>query len=450
MSDANTSAGGAGPRKMRGPKRTGPIDMLLFLRDPRGTMHAAAQAHGDPFLLPDPKAPTVMSGHPEAVRAVFTADPETFAVPMKGQLAPFLGDTSLIMINGARHKQDRKLLSPPFHGARMRAYGRAIVESARAAAARWVPGKRFVMLDAAQAITLEVILRAVFGVEAGARKEAFREAVVQLMDAMASPLITMFEFTRHRFGGLGPWARFLRARARFDGLVAEEIADRRTNSTAGREDILSLMMDARYDDGSAMSDLELRDQLHLLLFAGHDTTSTAIAWAFYWLGRKPEVREKLLAEIEALGKDPEPDAFPSLPYLEAFCQETLRIHPVVMNIARLLQKPLDVMGYEVPAGTTILLSTLLLHDREELYPEPREFRPERFLNRKVSPYELIAFCGAARRCIGAALAMYEMKVVLGTLLPAYRLRLVDDAPVDAVVRGLTMEPKGGIPMVLEA
>jgi cytochrome P450 len=437
------------PRAIRGPKRMGMLDVIRFLRDPRGVAQRLAREWGDPFLVPDPKQPTLMTGNPEAIRTVFTADPDVFAIPLRDQLAPFLGDTSLILTSGARHKQDRKLLAPSFHGARMRAYGKTIVESALTAASKWTPGKPFKMLEATQAITLEVILRAVFGVEAGPRKEPFREAVVQLMAAMSSPLLTMFEFTRRSFGGLGPWARFQRARARFDALVAQEIADRRAHGVAGREDILSLMMEARYDDGSAMSDLELRDQLHLLLFAGHDTTSTALAWAFYWLERQPEERERVLAEIAALGPDPEPDALAGLPYLDAVCQESLRIHPVVMNVGRLLAKPLDVMGCEVPAGTTILMSTLILHDREELYPEPRRFRPQRFLERKFSPHELIPFGGGPRRCIGAALAMYEMKVVLGTLLPRYRVRLVKDVEVKSVISGLTMEPKGGIPMVLE-
>src|SRR6185503_18506029 len=312
---------------------------------------------------------------------------------------------------------------------------------------KWIPGKPFVMLEATQAITLEVILRAVFGVEAGPRKERFREAVVELMAAMASPLITMFEFTRHRLGGFGPWARFVRARARFDALVSEEIAERRAQTTTGREDILSLMMAARYDDGSAMSDVELRDQLHLLLFAGHDTTSTALAWAFYWLHRHPEERERVLAEIDGLGPHAEPDAIAALPYLDAICQETLRIHPVAPNAERLLKKPLEIKGYTVPEGTTILVSPLILHYHEDLYPEPRRFRPERFLERKFSPFELIPFGGGSRRCIGASFAMYEMKLVLATLLRSYRFRLTKDAPLKYVQRGLTMGPKGGVSMI---
>jgi cytochrome P450 len=252
MSEGGTTAN-EHPRTMQGPARFGLIDTLRFLREPRGAMQRATATYGDPFLVPDPKRPTVMTGHPEAIRALFTADPDTFAIPMREQAAPFLGDTSLIMTSGARHRADRKLLTPPFNGARMRVYGRAIVESATSAASAWVPGKPFVMIESTQAISLEVMLRAVFGVHAGPRKEAFRVAIVELMAAMSSPMITMFQVLRRSFGGLGPWARFARARARFDGLVAEELAARRADPAGGREDILTLMMAARYDDGSAKS-----------------------------------------------------------------------------------------------------------------------------------------------------------------------------------------------------
>jgi cytochrome P450 len=248
---------------------------------------------------------------------------------------------------------------------------------------------------------------------------------------------------------VGPWARFRRAVSRLRALVQEEIDARRAAAAQGREDILSLMMSARFDDGSAMSDDELKDQLHLLLFAGHETTATALAWAFYWLHRQPEDLALLLAEVDALGPRPEPEAVASLPYLDAICQETLRIHPVVADVGRRLVRPLDVMGYTVPAGTLVMVSTLLLHDRPDLYPEPQRFRPARLLERKFSPFELVPFGGGARRCIGAAFALYEMKIVLSTLLRARRFRLASDAPVLSTRRGITMGPKGGVTMILE-
>jgi cytochrome P450 len=198
-----------------------------------------------------------------------------------------------------------------------------------------------------------------------------------------------------------------------------------------------------------MSDEELRDQLHLLLFAGHETTATALAWAFYWVHRQPEEHERLLAEIDALGPRPEPEALAALPYLDATCQETLRIHPVAPEVGRRLRRPLELLGHTLPEGTAVLVSALLLHDRDDIYAEPRRFRPARFLERKFTPFEFMPFGGGARRCIGAAFALYEMKLVLATLLRTRALRLVSDVPVASTRRGLTMEPKGGVPMMIE-
>lgn len=424
------------------------VDQFRALADPLRIVGEAMREHGETLEVPSPTGPMVMTGDPEVVKAIFTADHDPFGIPFHSQLAPFFGETSLILTPGARHRQDRKLLAPPFHGARMRAYGQTIIEITLRQAAKLIRGKTFKMLDLTQSITLEVILRAVFGVDDDDRLEDFREAVVELVAAMSTPIITVFEFTRRELGGFGPWARFRRASEALDALLFEEMKKRRGH-TEGREDILSLMLDARYEDGQGMTEKELRDQLHLLLFAGHDTTSTALAWAFYWVCRQPLEREKLMAEIDAMGDSPDPETIVAQPYLDAFCQETLRIYPVAPNVARLLRKPFDLLGNTIPEGTVLTASIMMLHENEKLYPEPRTFRPERFLERKFSPYEFIPFGGGPRRCIGAAFAMYELKIALATLLRRYEFRLVKDAPVQYTQRGLTMGPKGGIEMVLE-
>jgi cytochrome P450 family 110 len=416
--------------------------------DPISIVLETMREHGETFEVPSPAGPMVMSGDPDVVKAIFTADHDQFGIPFRDQLGPFFGDSSLIMTPGLRHKQDRKLLAPPFHGARMRAYGKTIIDITQREGAKLVRGKTFKMLDLTQAITLEVILRAVFGVDDDAQRERYREAVIELAHSMSNPIITVFQITRREFGGFGPWSRFRRAAERLDALVYEEMKKRRGH-TEGREDILSLMLDARYEDGQGMTDKELRDQLHLLLFAGHDTTSTSLAWAFYWTLRQPIEREKLMAEIDALGDSPDPEAIVAAPYIEAFCQETLRIHPVAPNVARQLQKPFNLLGNTIPEGTILAASAMMMHQNEKLYPEPNTFRPERFLERKFSPYEFIPFGGGPRRCIGAAFALYEMKIALVTLLRRYEFRLVKDAPVRYTQRGLTMGPKGGIEMVLE-
>lgn len=426
----------------------GLLAMFRSLSDPQGVVGDTMREFGETISVPAPAGRMVMTGNPEAVKAIFTADHDQFGIPFRPQLGPFFGEQSLIMTPGLRHKQDRKLLAPPFHGARMRAYGKTIIEITLQEGAKLVRGKTFPMLEVTQAITLEVILRAVFGVDDDAQRARFRDAVVELAGAMTSTIITVFEFTRKDFGGFGPWARFRRAADALDVLIYDEMKKRRGN-TAGRDDVFSLMLDARYDDGEGMTDKELRDQLHLLLFAGHDTTSTSLAWAFYWACRQPIEREKLMAEVDALGDSPEPEAIAAAPYVDAFCQETLRIHPVAPNAARQLLKPFELLGQTIPEGTILAASALMLHENEKLYPEPRKFRPERFLERKFSPYEFIAFGGGPRRCIGAAFAMYEMKIALVTLLRRYDLRLVKDAPINYVQRGLTMGPKTGIDMVME-
>lgn len=423
-------------------------DAVRAIQDPLAIVADAMKEAGDTLEVNGPSGPMVMTGDPESVKAIFTADHDQFGIPFQKELGPFFGETSLIMTPGLRHKQDRKLLAPPFHGARMRAYGKTIQDVALKEGAKLIRGKTFKMLDLTQAITLEVILRAVFGVDDDVQRERFREAVVELAGAMSASSITVFEFTRKNFGGFGPWARFRRAADALDELIFEEIKKRRGH-TEGREDVLSLMLDARYEDGQGMTEKELRDQLHLLLFAGHDTTSTSLAWAFYWACRQPIEREKLMAEVDGLGDSPEPEAIVALPYLDAFCQETLRIHPVAPNVARFLNKPFDLLGRTIPEGSVLVASIMMLHQNEKLYPQPRTFRPERFLERKFSPYEFIAFGGGPRRCIGAAFAMYELKIALVTLLRHYEFRLVRDVPVRYVQRGLTMGPRGGIEMVME-
>ncbi len=431
------------------PTRTfGVFEMLRAMRDPRGAFTRAIARDGDPIVVKGPAGPLTITASPAGVREIFAGDPDAFGIYGHKQLAPFFGATSLLLVAGARHKRDRKLLAPPFHGARMRAYGATMASVAERTIGAIPVGQSFKMHEATQTISLTVILQTVFGVSDDARVERFRTATERLMASIVSPMIHLFPSLRREFGGIGPWARFRRASKAFDELMFEEIRTRRSGGATG-EDILGLLMNARFDDGTAMSDEDLRDELLVLLFAGHETTASALAWAFYWLCTLPDEREKVLAEIDALGDRPGPEAIAALPYLEAFCHETLRINPVVTEVGRLLLEPMQLMDCTVPTGNAVMASIMMLHDREDLYPEPRTFRASRFLERKFAPYEFIPFGGGARRCVGAAFAMYEMKVVLGTLLRKYRFRLVSDAPVVAAQRGVTWGPKGGIPMVVE-
>ncbi|WP_437776461.1 cytochrome P450 [Sorangium sp. So ce1097] len=402
---------------------------------------------GPTFRLTSAAGMLTITGDPEAIRAIYTADPDAFDVWAVDLTEPVFGRSSVVVTAGARHRRDRKLLAPPFSAGAMRNYGTAIADIALGVGSRWRPGRSFSMLAATQAIALDVIVRVVFGVRGEERVGRTRAAVLRLVESL-SPSFLVFPALRREFGGFGPYARNQRAARALDALLIEEIRARRAAGDAS-QDILGLMMSARHDDGEGMSDVEIADQLRAILFAGHETTAMSLAWAMYWLHREPAVLARVVDEIDALGPAPAPEALASLPYLEAVCLEALRIHPPVVDVARVVKGPFELAGYTIPAGEAISASPLLLHGREDLYPSPERFRPSRFLERKFSPFEFIAFGGGARRCLGAAFAMVEMKVVLGTILGRYRLRLESQAPIRHVRRGITMGPSGGVAMILE-
>jgi cytochrome P450 len=444
MNDSGDSMHPAPP----GPRYFNPFSFVRSLSDPTDFMLETRRRYGDTYRLPTIFGPIVVTGHPEGIRAMFTANADTFAPYQAESTSPLFGETSLALVTGARHRRDRKLLSPPFHGARMRAYGAIMADGAARAAAAWTRGEPFRMLDATQSISLEVILRAVFGLDhASARGQAVREAVIRYVGSIR-PQFLFLSWMRRDLSGLSAWARFKRARDHLDALLYDAMAERRREPRE-RDDILSLLMSARDEDGGAMSDVELRDALLTLLFAGHETTAVALAWALYWLHRDPDELGRVLAEIDALGPSADAEAIAALPYLDAVCQESLRIYPIAPEIPRLLVEPLRLLSFPLPAGTAVMASVILLHNREDLYPEPTRFRPSRFLERKFTPFEYIPFGGGARRCIGAAFALYEMKIVLATILRGSRLRLAGAEPVKPSRRGFTMGPAGGVPMIYE-
>jgi len=420
------------------------VQMLRYARDPLGFYADCARRFGDVFTVPTVLGPLVVCGEPEGVRSIFALPPESFSRWSTEAVSPLLGEASLLLSGGARHARDRKLLTPPFHGERMRAYGAVMRAAALREAASWPAGSPFSMQDAGSAISIDVILRAVFGVDEAAGLDELRAALLGTLASM-NPLLMLFPALRRRFGGIGPYARMLRVRDRVDALIYDAIARRRAGAgEGGGDDVLGLMLSARYDDGSAMSDSEIRDQLLTIVFAGHETSGIALAWAINWLERTPPVRDRLLAELAALGEDPTPSALAAAPYLEAVCHETLRLYPVVGEVVRLLRAPLALGVWTIPAGIPVAAGIALIHARADLYPEPAAFRPERFLDRKFAPHEYLPFGGGARRCIGAAFGLYEMKVVLGTLLAHYRFTLAREGVERPVMRNLAMGPKGRV------
>ena len=421
-----------------------PVATYKFARDPYTYFADCQRRFGPVFQSYLAGRRIVLSGEPEHVRTIFAADHDHVGAFNPGHLHALLGQHSLILIDGAHHQRERKLLAPPLHGARMRSYARIIRDSAQRRSAAWQPGVPMIMQETTQGVSLDVIVRAVFGVQEPARGATLEANLLRTMDAVWPPSI-MIRWLQRDLGPLTPWRRFARARQQTDILISEEIAARRA---APGDDILSLMLAARYDDGEPMSDPQIRDELITLLAAGHETTAIALAWAMYWLHRNPDTLERLRAELATLGDDPDLDAIAQLPYLEAVCHETLRLYPIVPLAPRTLRRPMTLGEHEIPAGMHVGACTILTHRHPTLYPEPDAFRPERWLARKFAAWEFTPFGGGIRRCIGAAFAVYEMKQVLAAILPHHRLRLADDTPIGPARRNITLGPRGGVRMIL--
>ncbi|MCG8590886.1 MAG: cytochrome P450 [Proteobacteria bacterium] len=424
------------------------IQTLHYLRDPREYTLRMGARYGDPFSMPTMNGPLVLALGPEGIREILAGRESDFTAEFGvDAIAPIVGQGSLLLISGERHQRERKLLSPVFHGARMRSQRSLIQDVALREVAGWQPGRTLRMRERMQAVSLQVILRVVFGVESPEKLVAFGDAV-RLAVSEINPAPIFLKFLQHEFGGIGPWARFRRRQRQLDNLLYSHIAVAR-HTRQRRDDVLSRLVDARLEDGSALSDQSLRDQLLTILVAGHETTATALAWVFYELSQAPEVLEQVRDEIAGLGPDPNADELAELPLLQAVCQESLRLHPVLPEFFRTVKTQFSLLGYEIPAGVTLAGSILALHENESLYPEARRFRPERFLERRFAPHEFAAFGGGHRRCLGAAFAMNELLVALGTILPQVELSLAVPAPLRTVRRNGILAPEREVPMRVE-
>ncbi|GGS35171.1 cytochrome P450 [Actinokineospora fastidiosa] len=418
--------------------------------DPEGYLRRQRALRGDPVIVRVPgSGRLVVTGDPEGARELFAGPVELFATARPNMVEPLLGPGSLIMVEGDRHRHERRLLAPPFHGRRMRAYGEIIQRVTLDRLGRHRAGEPVDVLALGQAVTLAVIVRAIFGVEDSARGERFASATARLL-AGYTPALAMPAF-RHTVGRLGPAARLRRRLAEFDALLTAEIDARREAGVDGREDILSLLLTARYEDGGAMSASDLLDELRTMVVAGHETTATSLAWAMYHLHREPGAARRLRDELAPLGTAPAPDDLAALPYLGAVCQEAMRLHPVVPMVARMLTAPWRFRGVDLVAGDTAAVATSLLHHNPEVWDEPFAFRPDRFLDSKPRPHEYAPFGGGHRRCIGAAFGEYEMRVVLGTLVSAGRFTPSDRArPVPrARPHSITLGPSRPLTLVYD-
>jgi cytochrome P450 len=428
--------------------RWGLPSTLRYLRDPYGALLAAAQKHGDPYGFPGAFGRMFITGSPAGAETVFSADPDTFLALGADLLGPILGADNLILLSGARHKAMRKLQAPPFHARAVSGYGRIILDVANAHIARWPRDQVFDVHRTMQQISLEVILRTVFGQSPSPeRLQAVEEATLDLVRAL-KPSFMLLPSLRRSFGGLSAYARFKRRRAGIARLFNDELNARRADGRP-REDILAQLMAARDEDGKPLDDENLLTQVMNLVGAGHETTASSLAWALHAIHRDPAVKRTLGDALAALPAGPwDPEIVAGLPYLEAVCHETLRLNPVAPLIGRTLRTTFTLAGYELPAGTALGVGIINIHRRAELYPEPERFRPERFAERQFSPFEYLPFGGSSRRCLGAAFALYEMKLVLAAVMTGSRLELADDDEAHAAARNTTVGPRRGVRMRL--
>jgi len=412
----------------------GPSSRLLatarFARDPFGYFAECRRRYGDPFTLPLLGSKVVVTGRVDLVKQIFAMPPRSVG-GLLGHLIPeILGPTSVLVLSGAQHSDDRKLLMPMFHGERIAAWTGIIADVTRAALGALEPGARLTGYELGRAIALDVILRALFGVDDDRRVEAFRRAVLDLHAAGSPPLIFV-RALRRSIAGLGPWARVERRLAALDRLFHDEIAARRRRGPG--PDLLWMLLEARYEDGRAMTDRQLRDQLMSLALAGHETMAVTFAWALHWIGTLPDVRRRLEDGDEA--------------YLDAVCKETLRIYPIQPIVMRHLLTDAELAGRRLPAGGFVGAATTLVHMDPDLYPEPERFWPDRFLGKSYGTAEYFPFGGGARRCIGANMALAELKIVLGTIVREFRLRCVDPATPPPARQSTVTGPRGGVPLV---
>jgi cytochrome P450 family 135 len=408
-----------------------PIDFLESCRDRYG------ETFGVRFT--GFKTPLYFTSDPAATKLIYSNRNNTLPPGRGAVLEPVMGRRSILLLEGAEHMARRKLMLPAFHGERMRAYQTLIEEVIDREIDSWPLGAEFRIHPRMQSVTLEVIMRAVFGVTDAGRLARMRAALAVLLRQSASPAMQLVGLASQRLGGRGPLRSFQETLAAVDSVIYEEITARRADpEIESREDILSMLILARFDDGAEMSDSELRDQLVTLLLAGHETTATALAWSFDLLLRHPAALRRLQTELAEGGDE----------YLRAVITESLRLRPVVPIAGRRLAEQIEIDGYRLPAGSDISPAIYLTHTRPDLYPEPHSFKPERFIDGEAETYSWIPFGGGVRRCLGASFAEFEMRIVLREVLGRCRLKAASGRPEGIKHRNVTLSPKRGTPVVL--
>ena len=417
------------------------LPTMRLMRDFRGTLESWVAEFGDPIFVNALNGPIVVTGRSDLIETIFSADSAIFETFAKNTLTPILGTGSMLQLDGQSHQRERKLIMPMFHGQRMKSYIDSMQRIAIRSFEQHCDAGTVSMLDITTTISLDVIVNVILGAE----DEEAVATLVRQAAAIVKQTSPMFFFSRKaqfRFFGLSPWDRFRKTQRALRETLTQEV-QKRKQSTEGREDILSLLVESRYEDGSEMDLDHLLDELGTFLFAGHETSALAMAWAVYYLLNTPDALEQLVAELDA-NADKELGEIARLPWLNAVVSESLRLNPIVGDVLRVLKEPLELGEFRVPAGYAVAPAIALAHYNETVFPDPERFDPSRFIDKRYSPGEYLPFGGGVRRCAGAAFALHEMAIVLATLFSRYELELRETEPVVPKRRNITIGPSTGI------
>ena len=422
-----------------------------FMRDPYGTYADWHRKYGETFLVPALNGDVVGTCKIENIRRIFAAPSEAIEPFAMETVAPLIGRQSVFLLRGEQHRRERSMMSPSFYGEEIANKAHVIRDIAMRAADSWSVGETIQISDAALDVSLEVIVRVVFGVQSHERVQLYKRKIKQFVTGF-HPALAFSRLLHRPLFGLSPWNRFVKARADFHQLLDAEISERR-RTVADGEDLLSRMLDATYDDGSMTSDTGIRDQLVTMLMAGHETTQIAMAWAMSWIHRHAEVRERLTQELDNLS---DTNAIVNSDLLDGICNESLRLNPIVADVVRRATKPIELVETTLPVGSAFAVAICLVHSNPEIYPRPDQFDPDRWIasennGRQYKPFEFMPFGGGVRRCIGASLAILEMKITISTWVKHFVFSMPEDAPAVEPVyrRNITMAPRSGIPLVFQ-
>ncbi|MCU0566009.1 MAG: cytochrome P450 [Oculatellaceae cyanobacterium Prado106] len=437
------------------------VQLLKWTFAPLDYLDECCTLYGDCFVSQigsgSPKV-TFLS-HPDAIAELYAPHNASNLVAGRGQLILklVLGRHSSMLLDGKEHRRHRQLVMPSLHGERMRVYGDTICQITQQVTQEWQAGQTVKMHSVLSQIALQAILKSLFGLSGAKRDRLLAQKLRQYLDILNQSvffLVAFFPPLQKDLGAWSPYRRFLKMTQELDELIYEEIRDRRANLDPNAIDALTMLLQAQDETGVGLSDEEIRDEMLTLLFAGYDSSASVFSWAFYYIHAHPAVKTRLLAEldslsIDSLSKSPDPNEIVRLPYLTAVCSESMRLRSAVpSSTPRIANVALKIQNYDFPPESILIPALHLTHHRPDLYPNPRQFNPDRFLERRYSPAEYNPYGGGSRYCVGAAFASFQMKLVIATILRNYQLELADKRPIQTMRRGVNVSPKGGVNMII--